>query len=284
MITGPEEGAAAGHSRLRASHADREQVIDTLKTAFADGRLDKGELDVRVGQAFAARTYGELAMVTADIPTRPARARPAARPARRPVRKNTVKWGLVATGAMVPPAMFVAGAYGVWWLVLPAFPLLFIELIVAVIVVASTLARQRDDRSRASRGQLPPRPGQAGRAEEAERHGSTGPDPALPGARTGQTSADLRVHRTERDRPRRGGQGVPVPPGARPTPGAASPARAGRGLGGGHLALNDSQLAPVWGSPDAAARSCRGAIWHRPGRANPNVRRRGAGGLMRGPR
>ena len=183
----------------------------------------------------------------------PARPGPgqAARPARRPVRKNTVKWGLVATGAMVPPAMFVAGAYGVWWLVLPAFPLLFIELIVAVIVVASTLARQRDDRSRASRGQLPPRPGQAGRAEEAERHGSTGPDPALPGARTGQTSADLRVHRTERDRPRRGGQGVPVPPGARPTPGAASPARAGRGLGGGHLALNDSQLAPVWGSPDA---------------------------------
>ena len=33
MITGPEEGAAAGHGRMRASHADREHVIDTLKTA-----------------------------------------------------------------------------------------------------------------------------------------------------------------------------------------------------------------------------------------------------------
>jgi hypothetical protein len=36
VITGPEEGAAAGRSRLRASHADREHVIDTLKTAFAN--------------------------------------------------------------------------------------------------------------------------------------------------------------------------------------------------------------------------------------------------------
>ena len=221
MITGPDEGAAAGHGRLRASHADREQVIDTLKTAFADGRLDKDELDARVGQTLAARSYGELAMVTADIPARQAQALPPARPARPAVNMNTVKWGLAATGAMIPPAMFVTAAYGVWWLVFPAFPLLFIELIVAIIVMASTLARQRDDRSRASRGQLPPRPAQAGRAVEAGRHDSAGPDPAPPGARAGQTSADLRVHRTRRDRPRRGGQGVPVPPGARSAPDAA---------------------------------------------------------------
>ena len=61
MITGPEDGAAAGHGRLRASDADREHVIDTVKTAFADGRLDQDELDDRVGQALAARTYGALA-------------------------------------------------------------------------------------------------------------------------------------------------------------------------------------------------------------------------------
>ena len=68
MITGPEEGAAAGHGSLRASHTDREHVIGTLKTAYADGRLDKDELDDRVGMALAARTYAELATVTADIP------------------------------------------------------------------------------------------------------------------------------------------------------------------------------------------------------------------------
>jgi Domain of unknown function (DUF1707) len=194
-MTGPEEGAPAGRDRLRASHADREQVIDAVKTAFADGRLDKDELDARVGQALAARTYADLATVTADIPAVPAKTPPPLRPARPPVNKNTVKWGLIAAGAMIPPAMFVTAAYGVWWLVFPAFPLLFIELIVTIIIIPITLARQRRDRSRMSRGQLPPRPGQAGRAQagraqagraqagravEAGRHGSTGPDPAPP--------------------------------------------------------------------------------------------------------
>lgn len=75
MIPGPEQGAAAGHGRLRASHADREQVIGTLKTAFADGRLDKDALDARVGQALAARTFAELATATAGIPAAPARPR-----------------------------------------------------------------------------------------------------------------------------------------------------------------------------------------------------------------
>jgi hypothetical protein len=75
VITGPDGGAAVGHGRLRASHADREQVIDTLKTAFADSRLDRDELDARVGQALAARTYAELATATAGIPAAPAPAR-----------------------------------------------------------------------------------------------------------------------------------------------------------------------------------------------------------------
>jgi hypothetical protein len=33
----------------------------------ADGRLDKDELDARVGQTLAARTYAELATATAGI-------------------------------------------------------------------------------------------------------------------------------------------------------------------------------------------------------------------------
>ena len=224
MITGPEEGTAAAHGRLRASHADREQVIDTLKTAFADGRLDEDELDARAGQALAARTYTELATATAGIPAAPAQAPPPRRSARPPVNKEAVTRGLVTAGAMIPPAMFVAAVYGpsgLTPLALLALPLLFLELPVLIIFVAITLARQRHGRSRASRGHLPPPSGQAGRAVEAERHGSTGPDPAPPRACTGQTSADLRVHRSRRDRPRRCGQGVPVPPGARPAPVAA---------------------------------------------------------------
>ena len=59
---------------MRASHADREQVIETLKAAFVQGRLDRDEFDLRVGQTFASRTYAELAALTAGIPARLAAA------------------------------------------------------------------------------------------------------------------------------------------------------------------------------------------------------------------
>ena len=172
MIPGPEQGAAAGHGCLRASHADRELVIGTLKTAFADGRLDKDELDTRVGQALDARTYAELATATAGIPAAPAQAPPPRRPARPPVNKAAVKRGLAAAGAMIPPALFVTAAYGPHALALLALPLLFIELPVVIIFVVLTLARQHHDRSRASPGHLPPPSGQAGLAVEAGRTSS----------------------------------------------------------------------------------------------------------------
>ena len=76
-MTGPQDPAAAGGDRLRAGHADREQVIEALKNAFVQGRLTKDELDTRAGQALAARTDAELAALTADIPPAPARAAPA---------------------------------------------------------------------------------------------------------------------------------------------------------------------------------------------------------------
>jgi hypothetical protein len=77
VMTGPGEEATAGRGHLRAAHADRERAIAALKAAFVQGRLDKDELDVRAGQAFASRTYAELAALTADLPDRPADTEPA---------------------------------------------------------------------------------------------------------------------------------------------------------------------------------------------------------------
>jgi len=57
-----------GRGRLRASDADREQVIDTLKAAFVQGWLTRDQLGVRAGQALVSRTYAELAAVTDGIP------------------------------------------------------------------------------------------------------------------------------------------------------------------------------------------------------------------------
>jgi len=86
VTTDPDE-TAAGRGHLRAAHADRERVIEALKAAFVQGRLDTHELDDRVGRAFVSRTYAELAALTADLPASqadagPARAGPPGSPAR----------------------------------------------------------------------------------------------------------------------------------------------------------------------------------------------------------
>jgi hypothetical protein len=65
---GDERAAGAAGGQLRASHADREQVVSTLKAAFVQGRLAKDEFDLRLAQTFASRTYADLAVLTADLP------------------------------------------------------------------------------------------------------------------------------------------------------------------------------------------------------------------------
>ena len=103
--------AALGRGRLRACHADREQVIGVLKTAFVQGRLGKDELNARVGQALAARTYADLAALTADLPAGLAPAQPPYQRARarapRPVR--AAAW-LMCVGALLT----LADAATVW--------------------------------------------------------------------------------------------------------------------------------------------------------------------------
>jgi Domain of unknown function (DUF1707) len=54
---------------LRASHADRDHAVEILRISAGDGRLTAGELDERVEAALSARTAGELAALTADLPT-----------------------------------------------------------------------------------------------------------------------------------------------------------------------------------------------------------------------
>ncbi|MGH3910131.1 MAG: DUF1707 SHOCT-like domain-containing protein [Pseudonocardiaceae bacterium] len=54
----------------RAADTDRERVAEQLQSAHAEGRLDLAEYDDRVRQAWAARTYGELDLLTVDLPGR----------------------------------------------------------------------------------------------------------------------------------------------------------------------------------------------------------------------
>ena len=67
------EGFGAGVSGVNpgwlAASADRERAVGVLRAGFTEGRLTQEELDERVAQAYAARTYGQLWALTADLPT-----------------------------------------------------------------------------------------------------------------------------------------------------------------------------------------------------------------------
>ena len=170
-MTGPADEIAARQGRWRASYADREQVVGALKAAFVQGRLTADELDERVGQALAARTYAELAALTTDLPADPTPAlqpapapAPLPAPARRPqnpAARRAVKAGAGAVGVTViavGAAIAVAGepAAAVFIVV---FMLVLAAVTTAVVASLIHVALKLESRQRSRpRGQRPPRP------------------------------------------------------------------------------------------------------------------------------
>src|SRR6202795_1775732 len=62
-----EPGREVARSELRASHEDRDRVVELLRVSAGDGRLTAEELDERLELAMTARTYGELARLVSDL-------------------------------------------------------------------------------------------------------------------------------------------------------------------------------------------------------------------------
>ncbi len=156
---------------MRAAHTDRERVVDALKAAFVQGRLTQDELDTRVGQALAARTYTDLAVLTADLPPltaepvrtpepvpapAPAPARPRNQSARKAVKSGAIVVGgiiLVMSGtAFVLGQPVAAVALAVFFTVLAAVST---ALVAGIIATALKVEARRQNRTR---GQLPPGP------------------------------------------------------------------------------------------------------------------------------
>ena len=164
-MAGLEHEMAAGgdRGRLRASHADREHVIDTLKAAYVYGLVTKDEFDARVSQTFASRTRAELALVTADFPAGLAAAQQRPRPA--PARGDAPADANVRPGdrAIIATAVF-AGLALVTSVVAGPFasPAAFLLLLggAGSAFVSLFLLRNRmrgSQRDKRSGGQLPPR-------------------------------------------------------------------------------------------------------------------------------
>ncbi|RDD84999.1 DUF1707 domain-containing protein [Streptomyces parvulus] len=82
---------------LRASDADRERVAEVLRDALAEGRLDMTEFEERLDATYRARTYGELAPITRDLPDGTAPVAPKVSMTKDPARAGG--WAGRVTGA-----------------------------------------------------------------------------------------------------------------------------------------------------------------------------------------
>jgi hypothetical protein len=102
---------------MRASDADRDRTIEVLAAASAEGRLSAEEYSERSDAALAARTLGDLARLTGDLPAGPAAGVPAtgsrAGPAARPEKVVAVLGNESRKGHwVVPPHLTVRSVLG----------------------------------------------------------------------------------------------------------------------------------------------------------------------------
>lgn len=103
---------------LRASDADREATADRLRKHHTDGRIDAEEFQERLDKCFAAKTVGELADLTRDLPGDPAR------------RRSGTGFGLLGSLRMIPilPIILaivaihlIVGVFSGLWILIPLF-------------------------------------------------------------------------------------------------------------------------------------------------------------------
>jgi hypothetical protein len=114
-------------AEMRASDSDRDAVVSDLSEHFQAGRLTAGEFDERMGRALAARTWGELRDLLADLSaTRPAPQAPAARSFSAQPRPLSGRVALpliaVLAGIGITTGVLVNVSHGSWgliWLLLP---------------------------------------------------------------------------------------------------------------------------------------------------------------------
>ena len=114
-------------AEMKASDSDRNAVVSDLSEHFQAGRLTAEEFDERTGWALAARTWGELRDLLADLPaTRPGPPAPATRSSGARRRRPSVHLALppivVLAGIGIVVAVLVNVAHVRWgfiWLLLP---------------------------------------------------------------------------------------------------------------------------------------------------------------------
>jgi len=121
---GPPEPSGLPERRdenLRIGNPERDAVVARLNHALAEGRLELGEYEERVGHVYAARTAGELVPITADLPA------PLPPPAPKPKRtlaltRDERKWAgtsIVLTAIWLVQVVVAGDGFGYFWPIWP---------------------------------------------------------------------------------------------------------------------------------------------------------------------
>jgi hypothetical protein len=142
-------------ANLRASDADRDQVVSRLHKAATEGRIVAEELEQRVAHALKAQTYGELETTVADLPG------PRPRQRSTPARRTTLGWALAGVRANPMLILFAIPVVAVTLAMMLAAAIIWMVLMAVVMVLGG---RPRGPRgpwmyTRRGRGFGPPRRG-----------------------------------------------------------------------------------------------------------------------------
>ncbi|HEX4009395.1 MAG TPA: DUF1707 domain-containing protein [Solirubrobacteraceae bacterium] len=115
---------------LRASDADREQIVSQLHKAATEGRIASDELEQRVSAALKARTYAELDATVTDLPRQLNQ-----RPRRKPTRRSAGGWALSAVRANPLILLFAIPVVAVTFAMVIAATVVWAVLMVVVMVL-----------------------------------------------------------------------------------------------------------------------------------------------------
>lgn len=134
-------------TRVRASDAEREQVVSELREAMSEGRLSLSEGEERIAGAYAVTYRDELPAFTADLPhseppqsqRRRAGAGPRTDPGRRP-RPAGPPAGLIAVLAVAAGIWALAGG--------PIWPAIVLGVLTIMAAKGGSACRGYDRRQR----------------------------------------------------------------------------------------------------------------------------------------
>ncbi|MFZ0039786.1 MAG: DUF1707 domain-containing protein [Solirubrobacteraceae bacterium] len=138
---------------LRASDADRDQVVDRLHKAATEGRIGSDELEHRVSTALKARTYAELDATVADLPS------PRGRRGGPPARRTAPQWALATVRSNPWLILFAIPIVGITFAMLVTAAVLWTMIAVVALVVGGRPPLGRAVWTHSRRRVSPPRRG-----------------------------------------------------------------------------------------------------------------------------